>query len=188
MAGIMALTILVFTEYALIRPYPLEHYFSLDLVIALIFLLLGNAIYISLYYYDLYLRSITEKQALARQLQEDSKLANEHLIVKMGKRDIIVPFADILCLYSEEKETFLLTNEHKTYLVDSSLDKLEDQLPASLFFRANRKFIIAAPLVESIQAETYGKLLVHLKIHPKLPASLIISRDKAPAFRQWLKR
>ncbi|QHT66536.1 hypothetical protein GXP67_07630 [Rhodocytophaga rosea] len=91
-AGLIALTALVFTDYAFIRPYPLEHYFSLDLIIALIFLLLGNAIYVSLYYYDVYLRSITEKQALARQLQEEHTFANEHLVVKMGKRDIVVPF------------------------------------------------------------------------------------------------
>ncbi|WP_232065027.1 LytTR family DNA-binding domain-containing protein [Rhodocytophaga rosea] len=82
----------------------------------------------------------------------------------------------------------MLTHDNKTYLIDLSLDKLAEQLPASLFFRANRKFIVAATIVNSMQADTYGKLLVHLKAHPKLPPNLTISRDKAPAFRQWLKR
>jgi hypothetical protein len=42
--------------------------------------------------------------------------------------------------------------------------------------------------VESVQAESYGKLAVRLKPHQKLPEQLSISRDKAPAFRQWLKQ
>lgn len=117
-AGSLVLTLLVFLEYAFIRPYPLENYFSLDLIITFIFILLGNAIYVSLYYYDLYLRSIAENQALAEQLLEETKPTIEHIVVKLGKRDIVVPFPDILFAYSENKKTYLITHDDKTYLAD----------------------------------------------------------------------
>jgi hypothetical protein len=187
-AGIAALTLLVYAEYAFIRPYRLEHYFDFDVVIALIFILLGNAIYVGLYYYDLYLRSLSEKQELARKLQSENQRQAEHLVVRVGKREIVVPYAEIKCFYSEEKETFLLTSGNKNYLVDLSLDKLEEQLPPADFFRANRKFIIAPSLVATVQTEAYGKLAVTLKESPRLPATISISREKASAFRQWLKR
>jgi DNA-binding LytR/AlgR family response regulator len=109
-------------------------------------------------------------------------------VVRVGKKEAVVPFAEILCFYSEEKETFLLTSAGKTYLVDLSLDKVEEQVPQTHFFRANRKFIITAAMVTTIQTEAYGKLLVNIAEVPKLPASITISREKAPAFRQWLKR
>lgn len=188
LAGIGALTLLVYMEYALVRPYRLEHYFDFDVIIALIFILLSNAIYVGLYYYDLYLRSLSEKQALEKKLESDSNRQADHCVVRVGKKEVIVLFAEIMCFYSEDKETFLLTTTNKTYLMDVSLDKLEEQLPPARFFRANRKFILTSVLVSAVQSEAYGKLLVNLKETPKLPATVMISREKASAFRQWLKR
>jgi hypothetical protein len=187
LAGIFVLTLLVYAEYALIRPYRLENYFNFDVVIAIIFILLGNVIYVGLYYYDLYRRSLSEKQELARKLETKNRRQAEHFVVRVGKKEVVVPFAEVLCFYSEEKETFLLS-ANKTYLVDLSLDKLEEQLPDTHFFRANRKFIITSSLVAAVQTEAYGKLTVELKQAPKLPQIISISREKAAAFRQWLKR
>jgi hypothetical protein len=187
-AGIAMLTLLVYAEYTFIRPYQLEHYFTFDAVIALIFILLGNVIYTGLYYHDMYLRSLAEKQELVKKLAAENHMQAEHFVVRMGKKEVVVPFAEIVCFYSEEKETFLLTLANKTYLVDLSLDKVEEQLPQPQFFRANRKFIITPSLVTTLQTEAYGKLLVNLKETPKLPVSIPISREKAAAFRQWLKR
>jgi DNA-binding LytR/AlgR family response regulator len=184
----LTLTLLVHLEYYFIRPYRLEHFFSLDLVVALIFMLLLNVVYVSLYYYDLYLSSQTEKQALAQKLEEKNRRISDHFIVKVGKRDIIIPFGQILCFYSQEKETFLLTSDHKIYLVDLSLEKIEEELSENDFFRANRKFIITPSLIESIHTENHGKLSIQLKPYQKIPANLIISREKAPAFRKWMKR
>jgi DNA-binding LytR/AlgR family response regulator len=129
-----------------------------------------------------------EKEALAKKLAAENGASHEHLLVKVGKKDILVPYADIAGIYSEAKETYVLTTEFKTFLLDASLDRLEEQLPKTLFFRANRKFIITPDLVTSFTTETHGKLTVQLKALPKLPESLTISREKAPAFRRWLKR
>ncbi|QMU28639.1 LytR/AlgR family response regulator transcription factor [Adhaeribacter radiodurans] len=186
--GILSLSILVLLEYRFIRPYQMEHYWSLDVIIALIFLLFINGIYIGLYFYDSYLYTQSEKESLVQVLQQETSVNHEHLLVRSGKKEIRVPYPEISCAYSEAKETYLLTADNKTYLLDLSLDRLEEQLPESLFFRANRKFILTADLIESFTTETHGKLTVQLKPHSKLPESFTISRDKAPAFRRWLKR
>ncbi|UOQ51355.1 LytR/AlgR family response regulator transcription factor [Hymenobacter cellulosivorans] len=205
LAGTATLTGLVHLEYAFLRDYPMEHYWDFDLVIALIFLLLFNVIYTGLYYYDLYRRhhslyqrSEAEKQALAEQIQglqsqkdviESPGLtpAPEHLVVKLGRRDIVVPYGDIRCCYSAEKETYLLTLDDRQYLLDQSLDRLTEQLPPALFFRANRQFLLSAKAVEQVQPDTHGKLLAQLTAAPRLPQHIVISRDRAPAFRQWLR-
>ncbi len=186
--GILTLTILVYLEYGFIRPYPMEHYWSFDVIIALIFLLFLNGIYIGLYFYHSYLQSLAEKELLRQELLEEATGNREHIVVRVGKKDTLVPYTQISCVYSEAKETYLLTSGNKTYLLDASLDRLEEQLPDSLFFRANRKFILTADLVQSYITEMHGKLTVQLKPHPKLPENFSISRDKAPAFRRWLKR
>lgn len=188
LVGCTVLTVLVHLEYWLLRPYPMEHFFSFDLIIAVIFLLLGNLIYISLYYYDCYRLSLADKDMLAQSLQQVKKQQLEAYAVRLGKREILIPYTDIYCFYSEEKETYLLTNEQKIYLTDQSLDRLESQLPEHLFFRANRQFIISPDVVSGFGSEAHGKLAAHLKPSPKLPEQIIISRQKAPAFRSWMKR
>ncbi|WP_247235599.1 LytTR family DNA-binding domain-containing protein [Telluribacter sp. SYSU D00476] len=187
--SLSALTALVFAEYAFIRPYQMEHFFSLDLVIAFLFILFGNAIYICLYFYDSYKRSEDDKRAIADLLQAaPSAPPMEHVTVRTGKKEVLVPIHSILCMYSEEKETYLIDLNQKVYLLDHSLDRLQEQLPEALFFRANRQFIVTPRCLQSVATDAYGKLTVTLTPNPKLPETITISRQKAPAFRQWMKR
>ena len=193
LAGIALLTVLVHLEYRFIRPYPMNHFFNFDVVVALIFLLGANVVYLGLYWYDAYRRSLDERAALVQQVQALPVMPAlppkppGHFVVRLGRRETVVPLEDILCFYSEEKETYLLTRDDKTFLMELSLDKLETQLQPSLFFRANRKFIFTPGIIETVQPDTYGKLTVRLKPHSRLPELVTISRDKAPAFREWLK-
>jgi hypothetical protein len=208
LAGAAALTGLVYLEYAFVRDYPLEHYWDFDLVIALIFLLMVNVVYVGLYYYDqyrrnhaLYHRAQAENAALNQQLQSAAAAPPaappgpaplpepvlEHLLVKVGRREVVVPYAEVRCCYSADKETYLLTLDERHYLLDQSLDRLTEQLPATLFFRANRQFLLGAKAVAQVQAEAHGKLAVQLVASPRLPERIVVSRDRAPAFRQWLR-
>jgi hypothetical protein len=195
LAGIALLTGLVHLEYRFIRPYPVEHFFEFDVIIALIFLLLFNVLYASLYFYDSYRRSKAEKEALAERLQAipvappvaSPPRKPEEVVVRAGPREVVIPLEDILCFYSEEKETYLLHQDGKVYLMDASLDKLEAQLGPPAFFRANRKFILTRKVIETVRPDTYGKVAVGLKPAARLPGQITISRDKAAPFRDWLK-
>lgn len=186
--GSAALTALVLSEYNFIRNYPLEHFYDFDLVIANIFILLGNVVYVSLYFYDVALQGQAQRQQLEAKLKEQPVPEVDYLMVRIGKSEQRVPFASILCAYSEDKETYLLHENLKTYVLDLSLDQLEKQLPGTQFFRANRQFILSPKAMASVAADTNGKLLVQLSTLPKLPEKIGVSRLKAPTFRQWLKR
>jgi DNA-binding LytR/AlgR family response regulator len=100
---------------------------------------------------------------------------------------VVIPLEEVLCFYSEEKETYLLHHDGKVYLLDASLDKLEEQLEPQLFFRANRKFILTRKMILTVRPGTYGKVAVGLKPASRLPVEIIISREKAAPFRDWLK-
>lgn len=164
-------------------------------MIALIFLLLFNVLCVSLYFYDSYRRSQAEKEALAERLQAvpvsphiaSPQRKPEEVVVRVGPREVVIPLEAILCLYSEEKETYLLHQDGKVYLMDASLDKLEAQLGPPVFFRANRKFILTRKIIETVRPDTYGKVAVGLKPAARLPEQIIISRDKAAPFRDWLR-
>ncbi|WP_207430483.1 LytR/AlgR family response regulator transcription factor [Sabulibacter ruber] len=187
----LALTFLVWLEYALFRPYPNENFFQFDLVIANIFILFINAVYVGLYFYGAFQskREKEQENPISASPLEASEVRPqaESYLVKSGKKEFLIPFEEILGIYSEEKETYLVSSEGKLFVLESSLDKVMQQLPHPYFFRANRKFILSRQAVAMFQAETNGKVLASLKPSPKLPDQIMVSKDRAPAFRQWLK-
>ncbi|GAB3953488.1 hypothetical protein GCM10028805_37300 [Spirosoma harenae] len=178
--GSIVLTALVFLDYWLVRPYPNQRYFSYDLVLAGIFILLVNAIYVGLYFYHL---------SLQEQSQPIDTMARspDTFLVRLGKRDVLLTQPDILCLFAEDKLTYLLTHQGRVFPLESSLDKVSAQLAEAQFFRINRKYIISSSLIDQVQTTSSGKLLVQLKPHPSLPETLFVSRARASDFRQWLR-
>jgi DNA-binding LytR/AlgR family response regulator len=79
----------------------------------------------------------------------------------------------------------VITIEGKKFLVDSSLDKIETTIPASLFFRLNRQFIIHRQLVFGFEKGENGKIDVLIKELNPFPQTIPVSRIKAPSFKSW---
>lgn len=113
---------------------------------------------------------------------------NKGLILSIGNRKEIVRFEEILCLYSNQKITYLINTNHKQVVVDESLEKLEERLGNHKFFRVNRQFIIVSELVKEYKTLTDGKVDIILKPTPNLPLSISVSRLKAHAFRKWIEK
>jgi len=181
-AGMVVLTLAQWADYGLIRSYPLDHY-SFDLVISLLFILLVNAVYIILYYQQSLQLSQQHLANIARlQEQRDSKV----IIVRLGKRQIVVPFDTIICFYAANKNTLLYTADGQRYPVDQSLDQLEKEACSSHLFRANRQYLLSSQVIQSVRSAANGKLSAYLTPDLLNDSFITISRQKAAAFRQWL--
>lgn len=48
----------------------------------------------------------------------------------------------IICFFSDANSSFILTNENRQFLINSSLESLEQQMHPKFFFRISRKYII----------------------------------------------
>ncbi|MEZ5103573.1 MAG: LytTR family transcriptional regulator DNA-binding domain-containing protein [Draconibacterium sp.] len=112
---------------------------------------------------------------------------SERLTLKVGNRTFFIGFNEIAFLFSSNKITNIVTTESKQYIHDLSLETLNDILPAEMFFRANRQFIVTRNVISEIKPMQNGKLSVHLSLSNGFPNSITVSRLKAAAFRDWLK-
>lgn len=101
-----------------------------------------------------------------------------------GYKQVLV--RDVNHVYSENKVTHLHLNDGTTATVPMSMDALESQLNPDEFFRANRQYIIHIDSVEYVGNYFNAKLIVRLKRYPS--AEVVVSRDKASAFKAWLDR
>ncbi len=96
----------------------------------------------------------------AAQAATESKI--DHIFIKDGDSCWFVDFDDLRLLESEENFVRLFFHEEKP-LIHRSLNSMEERLPASLFFRANRRQIINLKWIRKIKPWFNGGLLVTMK-------------------------
>ena len=82
---------------------------------------------------------------------------------------------------------YLHTTEGKKLITDyKTLDELEELVDPTRFFRANRQCVVNLDAIAGYRPHDSQKLLVQLKT-PNDRLELIISKEKAGAFRNWME-
>jgi two-component system, LytTR family, response regulator LytT len=104
--------------------------------------------------------------------------------IKMGQQLKMVNIEDVECFYSENKGTYLHTFENRDYLLDQTLEQLENEIDPSEFFRVSRKFIIPMKGIKEIQMHSNSRLKVILPSYKD--DEVIVAREKVPDFKVWL--
>jgi DNA-binding LytR/AlgR family response regulator len=105
-------------------------------------------------------------------------------VIKVGEHLKSIAVEDILFFYSLEKATFLCTSDFKTYLVDYSLDRINEMVDERSFFRINRKYILSNRSIADIIFYSNSRLKIKLKKPDE--EAIVVSRDKVAAFKEWL--
>jgi len=107
-------------------------------------------------------------------------------IVKAGLNLVPVPVENIICLYSKDGITFLISKDKKRFPIDYSLDQLESLLSPDMFFRVSRQYKINIHYIENIVSYSTSRLKVVLKDLKE--EEIIVSREKVPGLKSWLDR
>lgn len=123
---------------------------------------------------------------LSRVLRDMVKQRNYRLRFLVSIRDGFASvFAnEIAYFYSAQKITHLITKDNKLFVIDDTLEELEQQLDPKTFFRANRQFILHHQSIVAVKNYFNGKLKVEALPTPK--EDIIVSRDKAGAIKNWM--
>jgi two-component system, LytTR family, response regulator LytT len=114
----------------------------------------------------------------------NSPTYKERFLIKHGTQLVIVSITDVAYFYTEEGYTHLVTHDHKTYLLDDTLDTLQKDLNPQHFFRINRAMIVK---VESIgKIEQYFNSRYSLHLAPNFKGEVIVSRERVKEFKDWI--
>lgn len=112
-----------------------------------------------------------------------AKYKNRFLL-KRGQSFISLAADDIFCFYIENQLVSLIARNKDCFSVDYTLDELEQMLNPEMFFRANRQCILNIKAIATVHNYFNGKLKVLLNI--PFDNEIIISREKASIFKEWL--
>lgn len=97
---------------------------------------------------------------------------------------ITIKVDDISYVYSEQKITHIVNYKGDSFIVSQTMEELEEELDPRFFFRANRQHIIHIDSLASIQNHFNAKLKLILANDPT--REVIVSREKAPLFKNWI--
>jgi len=108
----------------------------------------------------------------------------QRFLVKQGQRHMPVEVEAIAYFYVYDRAVLLKTVDNKKYVIDYTMDELEQVLEPKQFFRANRSFIVAIKSV--LQLQDYFNSRLILTLQPSIDTPVIISRDKVNEFKRWI--
>lgn len=123
-----------------------------------------------------------EIQRMLRQSYQ--KEYKKRFSIQVGQHLKLFEVKEICCFYSENKGTYLHTNSDRSYLLDQSLEKLEQDLDPEKFFKISRKFIVNLDAIKDIVS--YSNLRLEVKLDCFNKHQLIVSRERVKLFKEWL--
>ena len=105
--------------------------------------------------------------------------------VKVGQHLKLIEIDTIECFYSENKGTYAYTSDGRNYLLDSTLDQLENELEPQRFFRINRKFFVNINAIKDMIHYTNSRLQIKLNSYNE--QDVIVARERVKEFKDWLQ-
>nr|WP_314896031.1 LytTR family DNA-binding domain-containing protein [uncultured Flavobacterium sp.] len=104
--------------------------------------------------------------------------------VKIGQHLKVISIDEIECFFSENKGIYIHTFDNRNYLIECTLEVLEQELDPVDFFRISRKFIIPLKAIKEIVLYSNSRLKVILPSYKD--DEVIVSREKVSDFKNWI--
>ncbi|MGC6431368.1 MAG: LytR/AlgR family response regulator transcription factor [Jejuia sp.] len=140
-----------------------------------------------------YQERLPKKQAVTLDFNDIKKLLvnpidreyKKRFSVKVGQHLKLINIDEIECFYSENKGTYLHTTDNRNYLIDSTLEQLEEELEPQTFFRINRKFFVNINAIKDMVSYTNSRLQIKLNSYNE--QEVIVARERVKDFKGWLE-
>lgn len=104
---------------------------------------------------------------------------------RVGQHLKIINADEVECFYSENKGTYAATSDGRNYLLDTTLENLENELEPKIFFRVSRKFYVNINHIKDIISYTNSRL--QIKLNNVKEQEIIVSRERVKDFKLWLE-
>jgi DNA-binding LytR/AlgR family response regulator/predicted negative regulator of RcsB-dependent stress response len=124
-------------------------------------------------------------QSLLDILPSAGRKYKTRFLVKQQEQLVPIHQHEIAYFFTTNELVCLVRNDNRQFLVDYRLEELEKLLDPAHFFRLNRQYIAALPAVQKIHTYFNGKL--KLELFPEPSHEILISREKAPSFKEWIE-
>lgn len=124
----------------------------------------------------------TEKVQQAFSSMKTREYKNRFM-VKLGEHIRSITTDQISLFYADGRDVYLVTTQNRKFIIDYTLEALEDILDPKLFFRLNRTFILNINAIKDVLVYSNSRLKITLT--QEFDKEIIVSREKVGEFKEW---
>jgi DNA-binding LytR/AlgR family response regulator len=104
-------------------------------------------------------------------------------MVKLGEHIKSITSDEISFLFADGRDVYLITNQQRKFIIDYTLESLDEILDPKIFYRVNRSYILNISAIQDVVV--YSNSRLKITPHAKWEKDIIVSRDKVNDFKQW---
>ena len=119
---------------------------------------------------------------LQRKLQP--KEFRKRFLVKHAQKLVSIEIDEIAYFFSDGRLNFFKTTDNRKFVVDYTMDELEDMLDPEQYFRISRSFYVSVGSIDKIDDYFGNRLILQLK--PAVDKEALVSREKVTDFKKWM--
>jgi two-component system, LytTR family, response regulator len=131
------------------------------------------------------LKPVSDQQERIQQAFLDlrPKEYKNRFMVKLGEHIRSITIDQISLFFADGRDVYLVTNQNRKFIIDYTLEALEDILDPKLFFRLNRTFILHINSIKDVLVYSNSRLKITL--NQEFDREIIVSREKVGDFKSW---
>ena len=112
-----------------------------------------------------------------------TKEYKNRFMVKIGDHIRSFTTDQINLLYAEGRDVYIVTAPGRRFIIDYTLEALDEILDPVLFFRVNRTFIVNINAIKDVLVYSNSRLKISLL--QEFDKEIIVSREKVGDFKEW---
>ena len=127
---------------------------------------------------------IPDYSSIIKLLKEEKTNYLKRFVVKIGQVIKTIDLPEISYFIVDNKSVYAILRENKRYLIDFTMEQLDQQLDPIQFFRINRSMIISYASISKMIS--YSKSRIKIDLNPPYIKDVITSTDRSGDFKEWL--
>lgn len=104
-------------------------------------------------------------------------------MVKSGDHIRSITADQIALFYADGRDVYLVTTQNRKFIIDYTLETLEDLLEPKTFFRINRTYILNINSIKDVIVYSNSRLKITLT--QEFDKEIVVSREKVGPFKEW---
>lgn len=115
--------------------------------------------------------------------EEAARSYKNRFMVKLGDHIRSVTSDQIALFFADGRDVYLVTDQIRKFIIDYTLENVEELLDPKHFFRVNRAYILHINAIQDVVVYSSSRLKItpYIKWEPEI----IVSREKVGDFKNW---
>lgn len=122
---------------------------------------------------------------LIQQTQKSTPTYRRSFLIRYRDKMLPIKTESFAYFFTKDGLVYGCVREGNIYNIEHTLEELEDTLDPTLFFRANRQFIVLRDAIHEVDFYFNGRLSV--KTQPLATEKILVSKERVPVFRKWFE-